>query len=398
MPEEQSASQRWLIITLCFFVTVLEGYDLQAIGVAIPIMAPALGLSKEEIGIAVSATMAGLMLGAFLGGACADHLGRRPVLTAGVLIFALATLATLFAHDVITLATARGVTGLGVGMVMPNVIAISTDITEKRDRAKVGALMMCGFPVGALIAAALVAVHDTISWQEIFILGGITPLILAPIMWFFMPETSPVKKETNAPKIHLLSALFGEGRAFMTVNIWLCTAIALLVVYLFLNWLPTLVAEKGFDKSIGAAAAFWFNVGSIIGVLALGRIVDAMGFRVPLAAAYILLLLGFILFAQTATPSVMYVVAALCGACIIGAQTALYAITPSFYPESARGIGGGAALAAGRLGAIVGPLTVGYLLQGGKSADDVIVSIMPLLAIALISVVILSYSKQSVWR
>jgi len=75
------------VVLLCFFIAVLEGYDIQAFGVAAPSLVADLGLDPGQQGFAAGIAMLGLIAGAFIGGAIADRIGRRPVLVAAVLIF-----------------------------------------------------------------------------------------------------------------------------------------------------------------------------------------------------------------------------------------------------------------------------------------------------------------------
>src|SRR5689334_1366147 len=83
-----------LIVLLCFFIAGLEGYDIQAFGVAAPRLAPELHLGPAMMGNAGSAAMLGLVIGAFVGGWIADRIGRKPVLVASVAAFGLFSVAT----------------------------------------------------------------------------------------------------------------------------------------------------------------------------------------------------------------------------------------------------------------------------------------------------------------
>ena len=94
VPAAKAVSRTRWAVPLCFAVALLEGYDIQAIGVAAPKLIPALGLSPGEAGIAFGGGMAGLVLGALLGGWLADRMGRKVLLAVAVAVFGLATLAT----------------------------------------------------------------------------------------------------------------------------------------------------------------------------------------------------------------------------------------------------------------------------------------------------------------
>ena len=62
---------------LCFLAAMIEGFDIQAAGVAAPKLAPALGLTPAQMGMFFSAATFGLIFGAIAGGRIADRFGRR---------------------------------------------------------------------------------------------------------------------------------------------------------------------------------------------------------------------------------------------------------------------------------------------------------------------------------
>ena len=71
-------------VGLCFLVAVLEGFDIQAMGVAAPRLAPQFGLDASQMGWVFSISNIGLVIGASFGGWLADRTGRKPVLMGAV--------------------------------------------------------------------------------------------------------------------------------------------------------------------------------------------------------------------------------------------------------------------------------------------------------------------------
>ncbi len=159
---------------------------------------------------------------------------------------------------------------------------------------------------------------------------------------------------------------------------------------LILNWLPTLVAAKGFPKD-ASQASFWFNVGSVAGALICGRLVDRFGVRWPITLAYAGLIGVLVGLAQAETLPLILLLSGIAGLLLIGAQFALYGVAASYYPTAMRGRGSGAAIAWGRLGSVAGPLAGGYLLAGGASAGSVVLSLSPAAIVAGIGVLLLSF-------
>lgn len=365
-----------LIVATAFLVAALEGYDIQAFGVAAPHLAPDLGLGPAQLGWAASAAMAGLVLGAFAGGWAADRTGRKPVLIASVLAFAVFSLATAFAHDQPMLLAARFLTGLGFGGAMPNLIAIAVEISPPGRRAATTSAMFCGMPAGGA-AVALFArwAGPDLDWRTIFMIGGVLPLLIVPAIAFVLPETRP----DHAPgdDRRLLRALFAEGRAGPTLLLWAVNILTLIVLYLMLNWLPTLVVAKGLTAADGATASLAFNVVGVMGALILGLVVDRVGARWSLVAAYLGLAAAMAALETATGLAPILVFSAAAGFLVLGAQYALYALAPRLYGPQVRAAGAGAAVGIGRFGSIIGPLLAGELRQAGWTAGQVLGALAP---------------------
>lgn len=364
------------IVAICFCIAALEGYDIQAFGVAAPRMAPDLGLGPSQLGWAGSAAMFGLVIGALGGGWAADRFGRRPVLTVSVALFGLFSLLTAMADGYEMLVLARLATGLGFGGAMPNMMAIATEISPPNRRALTTTSMFCGLPAGGAVVALLAQFGgDALDWRGIFLIGGALPLLLAPVVFFFLPETRPAHDATVDRRV--AQGLFGDRRGLATSLIWLVFALDLLVTYLLLNWLPTLVVAKGFTPADGAQASFWMNITSVVGALILGGLADRGGYRVLLVSVFLALAAALWALSGAASLTGLMVASAVCGFAVVGGLYVLYALAPVYYPPGVRAAGSGAAIAVGRLGSIAGPLIAGELRAAGQGPGEVLASLIP---------------------
>jgi AAHS family 3-hydroxyphenylpropionic acid transporter len=428
-----------LTVALCFGVMMIEGFDIQAMGVAAPALGPQLKLSREVLGQALSASNIGLVFGAIAGGWLADVFGRKPVLVGSVIVFGLFTLMTEQANSFEMLFAARLLTGLGFGGALPNVMAIAADVSNSARRGSTAAMMFCGMPVGGSIVAALSWLGYQGQWRPLFLIGGILPLLLAPALIFFMKETQKPERGPETGKRFSVGAaapwlaaaplgvafwwgldqlshlkgmgsvggvvapwlggvlgllafymiahrgvLFGGGRIGASVLLWVTFVPTLLILYLVLNWLPTLVESKGFvaDRSL---ASVLFNAFSVVGALLFGPLVDRFGLRWPLTAGFLGLaaVLAALAHAEGWWP-VMGLSAAL-GFFLLGCNYALYGAAAAYYSGEMRGRGSGAAIAWGRLGSVAGPL-IGGMLASSQLADAMI----PFAIVAAVGVFVLT--------
>jgi AAHS family 3-hydroxyphenylpropionic acid transporter len=382
-----------VVVLLCFLVAAIEGYDIQAFGVASPKLVPDLGLDPGQQGWAGSAAMVGLVIGALAGGWIADRIGRKPVLIASVTAFGVFSLATAASPSYDVLLLARLATGLGFGGAMPNLIAIATEICRQDRRAATVTAIFCGMPAGgALVSVFARIAGDGLDWRTIFLAGGAVPLVIAPLLVFLLPETRPAVDPTADRR--LLPALFGEGRAAATLLIWLAFFLTLVVLYLALNWLTTLVIAKGHPPSLGFAAAIAFNVAAVIGSLALGGLTDRFGWRWLLAAGYLALAAAMAGLAATDAPGPILALSAAAGFLVVGAQFTLYSVAPMLYAPQLRGAGSGAAVAMGRVGSIVGPLIAGQLRNAGATPGEVFLSMTPVALVAAAALVALGRAAR----
>ena len=399
-PTSAAASERpassVITVALCFAVAVLEGFDIQAIGVAAPRLSPELGLASNQMGLIFSISNIGIVLGASLGGWLADRIGRKPVFIGAVSMFGVFTLATALAGGFASLFVVRFLVGLGFGAALPNMMAVASEISRPERRTITAAAMFCGLPFGGGTSALLTQVlPPDMDWRVLFYIGGSLPIVIIPALYFWMTETLRRRDEDKGGHAPIVDALFAAGRATPTLLLWLTFLPTLLILYLILNWLPTLVAGQGLEPAVAPQASLWFNFGSIPGALLFGLLVDRYGPRWPLGASYVALVAALALLGGSGTLGTIVFFSAAAGFFLMGANYSLYGVAAAYYPRSVRGTGSGASVAVGRVGSVIGPLLAGMLLSQGLTATQVIMCMVPAAAIAGCSVFVLSFYPQA---
>jgi MFS transporter, AAHS family, 3-hydroxyphenylpropionic acid transporter len=383
-------------IALCMAVAVLEGFDIQAMGVTAPRLAREFGYGPGEMKWVFAIINFGMVVGASLGGWLADRVGRKPVFIGAVTTFGVFTLAVAIVHNFESLIAVRLAAGLGLGAALPNMMAIATELSATERRASTAALIFCGFPIGGATVALLTQVLPAdFGWRVLFVLGGTLPALLVPALYVLLPETlNAAKREAPKDRAPVFKVLFGEGRATPTLLLWLAFLPTLLILYLILNWLPTLVVAKGLDPAIAPQASLAFNLASIAGALLLGRLVDRFGPRWPLSISYAGLIASLVALGAATAHDLILILSGAAGFFLMGANYALYGVAPAYYSAAMRGTGSGASVAVGRVGSILGPLAAGILLGGGSSAMNVVQYMAPVAAVAGIAVFVLSFFRR----
>ncbi|WP_116809620.1 3-(3-hydroxy-phenyl)propionate transporter MhpT [Steroidobacter cummioxidans] len=383
-----------ITVALCFLVAVVEGFDIQAMGVAAPKLAPQFGFDPQQMGWIFSISNIGLVIGASLGGWLADRVGRKPVFIGAVLAFGVFTLLTSLVGTFEALFVVRFCAGLGFGAALPNMMALAAEVSAPEKRASTAAVMFCGMPLGGGSSALLTQLlPPDFDWRILFEIGGILPLLLAPAIYFLMPETL-TKSPAGAPRTNVTAALFADGRTPATLLLWLAFLPTLLILYLILNWLPTLVVANGLDRAVAPQASLAFNFASVVGALCFGTLVDRMDTRWPMTFAYVGLIIALIALSASSGLTMTLVLSGAAGFFLLGANYALYGVAATYYPLAVRGTGSGASVAVGRVGSIIGPLLAGMLLGGGTSASGVVRYMVPVAVIAGAAVFGLSFCRR----
>jgi AAHS family 3-hydroxyphenylpropionic acid transporter len=386
-----------LTIGLCFLVALMEGLDLQAAGIAAQGIAADFALDNLHMGWVFSAGILGLLPGAFVGGWLADRIGRKRVLMASVALFGIFSLATAQAWDFPSLLGARLLTGLGLGAALPNLIALTSECAGGRLRGFAVSLMYCGVPLGAALAAGISIAGYAGSWKTVFIVGGVVPLLIVPLLGLFLPESPAFlqrEAQSETPRTGVWQGLFQEGAATVTLLLWVSYFFTLMVVYILINWLPSLLVAQGFSPAQAGWVMFALQIGAAVGTLVLG----ALAQRLPAWAISSLVYAGIlaalaILGVSSEFPS-MLLAGAVAGFFATGGQGVLYALAPPLYRTDVRVTGVGSALAVGRIGAMSGPLVAGQVLALGGGTLGVMLASAPGIVVAAVAMFCLSARRD----
>ncbi|KAB2969228.1 MFS transporter [Zoogloea sp.] len=382
-----------LVLTWCALIIVFDGYDLAVAGVAMPAIMKDMGVSPTQAGFMASSALFGMSFGAIFLGTLSDRIGRRGVIVLCLALFSVFTAAAGLAGDPTTFGVLRFLAGLGIGGVMPNVIAEMSEYAPRRIRATLITLMMCGYAVGGILAAWLgKAMIVQYGWQSVFY-AGLAPIVLIPFILRALPESMPyllrrgrldalrsiaarldpanppaasarfvlpdTSRSDKAPVHHL----FAEGRGMGTLMLWATYFMCLFMVYALSTWLTKLMANAG--HSLGSAMTFVMvlNLGSIVGALGGGWLADRFPIKHVLVVMCLVAFASIALLGQPLPTGLLYVVVGLAGATTIGTQTVTHACTGQFYPLAIRATGLGWALGIGRIGAIIAPILIGVLVN-----------------------------------
>ena len=408
------------VVCLAALSIVMDGFDGQLIGFAIPTLIKEWGISRSAFAPAVAAGLIGMGIGSACAGLFADRFGRRWAVIGSVFIFGTATCAIGLAPDVTTIAILRLIAGFGIGGALPSSTTMTAEFTPARRRTlAVTATIVC-VPLGGMLAGLFSSVVLPLyGWRGLFFIGGALPLGLVLLLFFTLPESPRylARRQHRWPELsHLLGrmsrptaagaaftdlgeqkkeqragfrALFDEGRGRDTLAIWCAFFMCLLAVYSAFSWLPTMLAAEGLNVKIAGSGLTAYNLGGVIGALACAVAITRFGSRWPLivccagGAASALLLLG--VDASHSTGLFIFGLG-VHGMFVNAVQSTMYALCAFVYPTAVRATGTASALAFGRIGAILsafaGAVVItaagasGYLIMLGVAMVFVLIALV----------------------
>lgn len=375
-------------VWLCWLAMVLDGFDLVVLGTVIPTLIETRDLGFDAVGATYAATISlvGVGIGALFIAPLSDRFGRRRLLVGCVVWFSIFTLAVAFAPNVAVFGIFRLLAGIGLGACLPAALAYMNDYAPAGTAGKSTTRTMTGYHVGA-VATAFLAIMLVPDWRMMFVVGGVAGFVLAPFLWFKLPETlPPVHAAVTGPAAQGTtpdgtasgqSASSVPGQAgfrdlrkkpypLVALAIAVASFMGLLLVYGLNTWLPQLMAAAGYTVSTGLVLLLVLNVGAVAGLVIAGILADKHGTKKIVLlwfglSAVLLAVLSVKIQSELLLNAAVFVT----GIFVFSSQVLVYAWVSQLFPARLRGTALGFAAGVGRLGAIVGPALTGTLVAAG---------------------------------
>jgi AAHS family 4-hydroxybenzoate transporter-like MFS transporter len=386
----------WRVLILCALVTLLDGFDIQAMASATPSLAADWHVAPGELRWIITAALIGIAGSALIVSPLGDYFGRRTVLLGSFALVGVATLLAATSHTPDELFAWRFLTGIGLGASLPNALALTAEFAPARSRTVLIALMACGISLGAATSGfAAPALIEFGGWRAMFATGG----VLAALAWlplFALPESlrflvarrrdpntigkllerldrthrhtegqTYIIRERPAGKLSV-GELLTPRLAPATLLLWLVFFLNLGLLYLLSSWLPTLLKESGLPLAVALRIAAMFQIGGVLGGFALAWLMQRWGPFTVLSVSYALTAAALaMLGAKVPEAALTTLLIVIMGNGVVGGQVALNVLSATLYPTSARATGVGWALGMGRFGGIIAPLAAGQLMAAG---------------------------------
>lgn len=364
-----TGKRRLAALVLLGGVFVMDGYDLNAMPLAVPHLEGALGLSAELFGVVFSAVLVGMGAGSALFAPMGDRIGRRPMIVFGCVLAAISTLGTASAGSITAFAFWRFLTGLSLGATLPNCTALSAELAPEGRKATVMALVSAGITLGAMTAGLTAPeVVRMGGWGGLFVIPGLFAGVLAIALWFVLADGTPepeVPADAPVSKVPQLE-LFGSPWSFPFAVFAGALTLNAVNLYLLSNWIPTILPRAGYTVD-GAAriAGLMQGAGFVLG-LTMSFLIDRWRPGWVMVGTYLLVTVALLLMGLGTiapdgwTPPILLAMGGVTGAAMALPALAAF-LMPSRLLSSALGMG----VLVARAGAIAGPMIGQYLLSVG---------------------------------
>ena len=400
-------------------IAFIDGYDIGAIAFAVPSLIREWHVAPKDLGIVLSASNFGVLFGSQIFGWIGDRYGRKTALIAANVLFGIFTFIAAYSTNLTEMSVLRFIAGLGIGGVIPNIVAINAESAPRNSRATLAIIAAGMVPLGGALAGfAAFAFVQTYGWQILFYIGGVAPIVFALLAYFGLPESikfmtlhekhrdnivallKAIRPDfTPPPNAHFVIEdekqspsspiyLFGDGLAAITPLTWLIFACNLMGYFFLISWTPTLLGAAHVPPQTAALAGAGLQVGGTVGSLLLCWWVQRARF-LAIAIMFVIAvpIVASIGYAGLSSTAALLTITFFAGFIVLGIQSGINVVGAMIYPTSLRANGSGWQLGIGRLGAIAGPL-VGALFVGLPVPELYMWSAIPFAVGAVVTIIV----------
>lgn len=381
-----------IFFLLATLFMMFQGYAILIYGGTLPMIMKEWGISAVTAGVLGSAANVGMLVGAFLFGFLGDKIGRRKVMLVVMLFWGLGAFFTGFTSNVTQLGILRFLTGVGGGGTTITALALMSDYVPSKQRAFIMGSSSAFFMLGGILASlGNMVLIPAFGWQGPYLFTIIPLAIIFLLSLKYVPEMPAIyiRENRNAELRKILSrylpdktyeedvifeinkagtksssskSIFEDNRLRSTLMLWIVFFMCQCMTYGINAWLPKLMMGSGFTFSSGLTFMLAVNLGGFVGTLIVTKFADTYGQKNLILVSLVVAFICTVLLAYTVNAALVTILIALVGAGFFGASCLMFAYVSLFYPTAIRSTGSGYASGIGRLGGIVGPTAIGFMM------------------------------------
>ncbi|MBC8016443.1 MAG: MFS transporter, partial [Sporomusaceae bacterium] len=380
---------------------MFDAMDTGIIAFVLPVLIKSWGLTATQVGYIGSIGLVGMALGAILSGSAADRFGRKKIFAGTLVIYSIATGLCGLAWNLESLLVFRFLVGFGLGGQLPVAVTLVSEYAPPTARGKMIVLLESFWGLGWL-AAALIAylVIPHYGWNIAFLIGALPALYVFKI-WKSVPESvhyllgkgrieeahAIVKQMEESAGIEVVEIMIAPqiqksppvtfadlwAPKFMkrTIMLWILWFGIVYSYYGIFTWLPSLMVGQGYSVIKTFEYVLIMTVAQLPGYFAAAYLVDRIGRKATLSTFLAASAICSYFFGQGGSSTTVLMWGSLMSFFNLGAWGVVYTYTPELYPTRIRALASGWAAAIGRVGGILAPIIVGFMITGNDGFNNV---------------------------
>lgn len=331
-------------------------------------------LTPQEMSWIGSINSIGMAVGAFMFGILADRIGRKHVFIITLLFFSIGSGMSALTSSLFAFLILRFFIGMGLGGELPVASTLVSESVAPEKRGRTVVLLESFWAVGWLIAALIsYFVIPSFGWQTALILTTI-PALYAIYLRIGLPDSPKYETLTKNVKTSWLkniSLLWSKQYTRSTAMLWIVWFCVVFSYYGIFLWLPSVMVMKGFSMIQSFEYVLIMTLAQLPGYFSAAWLIEKAGRKAVLMIYLLGTAASAFFFGNAESLPMLLTFGMLLSFFNLGAWGVLYAYTPEQYPTAVRGSGAGLAASIGRVGGILGPLLVGYMVAQGASIASI---------------------------
>lgn len=410
--------QQMVAVSVAIAILIMDGFDITTMAFAATSISREWDIEPAQLGVILSGSLFGMAGGSVLLAPLADRFGRRPVILIALLVMGAGMALTALSPNPEMVLVFRILTGVGAGAMISNLVVVVSEYASDRRRSTLTAVQAAGYPIGSTLVGVIAGgLLPMFGWRSLFVVGAAVTLALFALGMVWLPESLDwlltkqpagalqranhvLTQQGRSPLEHLeetatyaggqnggLREIIRPGVLFRSVMVWIGYGLLISGFYFVNTWTPRVITSVSGSDERGVLIGIVANAGGILGVFIFAALVSRFAPAPVLIATLIAGAAAFAAF-SAAFDFLMpaFLIAGLLGLLTTGGIAGFQAYGPHIYSARARATGLGLMIGIGRVIAIVSPILVGYMLEGGIPAERIYLIFAAPMAAAAVAV------------